>query len=875
MPWSGQSFSVTLELLKDTHELVVYRDFHEGSLRVNDRKRGDVTAEYAASRNRDRLGEVLTGGLSAGGFLRSFVISQEQASLLAKPGDLVERIQAVVTASPGDITTRSAMDLLQQSLQSVEAPDLAKGPVKVETAEKRLEERRRAQQQEIHELENLIQQDRRAVEEYEQKRRKTVELRARAQCVRKGILLGEARQLEERLQSSQTIAARLEQLEDDIRERDDVSDFPLETAGRFDTLYGSYREAEALAADAREQYNEAHREVQRLRDELNDRFEDLAEFETTVEADDLIADLRHWRDADKKLSRHTDELQKQRERLASDGIFANRLEQVREKTHDWPDDVEESYTSLLENREELDEERRSLAKKFRRYRWREKSQRAHPAVLIAGAVIVLTALGAGLQWKILDNLYSALLFSGVAVVLLFGLIIAELIDHVVGHMKYGRLLKSTEEQLAVLDRKLDEYIHSLGMEDHATFQSVLHDRHRTAGRGGIYFETKALYQQALEERNAADDRIRPHLESAGMIEPGEDLTLGDINGYLTRMDEFRHRLKQKREIEAKLSQYEETSRKAASRVEKIWSNLLEILKKAGIEADEDGEEWVDAFRVKVRRAQERARALEKKETLKVDLADKDSLIEVQKKLHRYQHLLEELRDVEAADGDADDLRREADEIARDLRDTERDVETEKLHLREVHETLPVRKKELETELNDIEKRLNGLRVQAEAVQLALSEIQSVENDVFGDASRQLNQRIGPILEELLPRWSSTVFDASLQLHASDRESGREVGHDELERVLSAGARDAIYIGARIALSEFLAGGLVDAPYVLDEPFAHLDDQRFEQGMDLLLRQVEQERQVILMTCHAERHQGWLRNLTGDRRAKVNVLEVNA
>ena len=66
--------------------------------------------------------------------------------------------------------------------------------------------------------------------------------------------------------------------------------------------------------------------------------------------------------------------------------------------------------------------------------------------------------------------------------------------------------------------------------------------------------------------------------------------------------------------------------------------------------------------------------------------------------------------------------------------------------------------------------------------------------------------------------------------------------------LSAGTSDIAYISLRIALAETLCKHKIP-PFVFDESFTRLDDERLRACLDLIARTFQNKGQAIIFTCH--------------------------
>ncbi|MFN3821913.1 MAG: ATP-binding protein, partial [bacterium] len=85
----------------------------------------------------------------------------------------------------------------------------------------------------------------------------------------------------------------------------------------------------------------------------------------------------------------------------------------------------------------------------------------------------------------------------------------------------------------------------------------------------------------------------------------------------------------------------------------------------------------------------------------------------------------------------------------------------------------------------------------------------------------------------------------------------------VKEYLSVGAKEEIYLAARLAIARFITRGVSEPiPILLDEPLSSADDQKFRSGMKFFLEELSRHHQVIILTCHEERHQ-WLRGQAPD------------
>lgn len=156
---------------------------------------------------------------------------------------------------------------------------------------------------------------------------------------------------------------------------------------------------------------------------------------------------------------------------------------------------------------------------------------------------------------------------------------------------------------------------------------------------------------------------------------------------------------------------------------------------------------------------------------------------------------------------------------------------------------------------DVEK-LQVYLERAERFQKAAAIATSVLSEVGENARKQwalwLNSAANGLLRELDVNWSDVVFAEDLSFRVRDAASGRWLDMLEASAHLSSGARDQVWFAARTGICRALSREEA-VPILLDDPFLTWDDPRFRKGMRLLGEHVGRDNQVILVTCHEDRH----------------------
>ncbi|MDK9699997.1 MAG: AAA family ATPase [bacterium] len=142
----------------------------------------------------------------------------------------------------------------------------------------------------------------------------------------------------------------------------------------------------------------------------------------------------------------------------------------------------------------------------------------------------------------------------------------------------------------------------------------------------------------------------------------------------------------------------------------------------------------------------------------------------------------------------------------------------------------------------------------DAAAIAITELTSISTKLHATWAIALNQSASLLGEAFGGSISRIDFAPDLSFSVI-LKNGRRLEENELS-ALSTGTREQLYLAVRFAIADYL-GGNEPLPILLDEPFAHCDDIRFVSGMELL-QKAARERQIILFTCHEQRHAVWQR-----------------
>ena len=185
-------------------------------------------------------------------------------------------------------------------------------------------------------------------------------------------------------------------------------------------------------------------------------------------------------------------------------------------------------------------------------------------------------------------------------------------------------------------------------------------------------------------------------------------------------------------------------------------------------------------------------------------------------------------------------------------------------------------RDVEEDLEISERLLGRATVFRDAVDLARESLGAAAASVYSDFRRGLNEASRAILSTWRTPYEALEFSDDLTLSALVR-GGRIATRAEIESGLSTGAREQLHLTARLAALRYLGTGAAGVPLLLDDPLVGADDERFVAVMRFLATEVLGERPVLVVSCHAWRHEKLLAALgeASARLARVSLAPFSS
>ncbi|MGC8863557.1 MAG: ATP-binding protein, partial [Armatimonadota bacterium] len=201
------------------------------------------------------------------------------------------------------------------------------------------------------------------------------------------------------------------------------------------------------------------------------------------------------------------------------------------------------------------------------------------------------------------------------------------------------------------------------------------------------------------------------------------------------------------------------------------------------------------------------------------------------------------------------------EVEHEREQVRRDLELALNRINELESEIGLTVAQYRREYPSLEEEVRSLRLQLARVtryHAALTKAAQILEQVAKGSRRRwaeaLNERASAILPNLNPRYDSLLFDDSLGFTIRHIPDGRVIQKNEIDAGLSSGAKDQIYLAVRLACCEELSAGVESIPIILDDALISFDDERFESGLRHIVETLPGRHQVIILTCHRNRHE---------------------
>ncbi len=159
------------------------------------------------------------------------------------------------------------------------------------------------------------------------------------------------------------------------------------------------------------------------------------------------------------------------------------------------------------------------------------------------------------------------------------------------------------------------------------------------------------------------------------------------------------------------------------------------------------------------------------------------------------------------------------------------------------------------QIENVARELSNARRSKLSLELARNTLKKLSGETYENWSQKLNTIAAELLGKLDLEFESLQFTNDLNLLLKRRGDADTIDSSKFKERMSVGTREQLHWLARVVISRFLSKQN-PLPIVLDEPFSESDDERFLRIMQFVVDVLTRDHQVIIFSCHRQRHQ-WL------------------
>ncbi|MGB9710150.1 MAG: ATP-binding protein [Thermodesulfovibrio sp.] len=210
-------------------------------------------------------------------------------------------------------------------------------------------------------------------------------------------------------------------------------------------------------------------------------------------------------------------------------------------------------------------------------------------------------------------------------------------------------------------------------------------------------------------------------------------------------------------------------------------------------------------------------------------------------------------DIEKYEQKKEELLRAKEDLKDKIHQLQRDYEKIIQYRKEIEE--------IDEKIETLAKRLETLERFKKALQKSFEVIENITKKHHAVWAEKLNISASELLSKITGKTVNISFNKDLSFNIKVPEIEYALSEKEIESKLSGGMVEQIYLTVRVILAQALSNN-IKIPLILDEPFAHSDDERFVKGMKYLIQDIAKSNQVIILSCHQNRL-NLLKELEGD------------
>lgn len=827
-PWGQPEEKPKLSLeVETTHHglLTIHRDFGSKSKSVQVVETGsrlDRTREFQQDRKTYRIGETLIG-LSRSTFEKTALLLQSDLQAFESDPDLVQAIESVVNSGELGTTAQAALESLKRA-ERQEDPT-RKTMVHLSTVLSRLSER----VQVLEDEETRLKQD---YEAYQQEI-KTLEhlqetldsLALTLDNVRSRLAQAEYQEAKRALEKHHVLMQERESLQQQLAELVGIEDFPIHLQAQIEDL-------ESQRQEIKRRMESLNSEIGQLSQEVDTQTRMLAMFPwpmDTMPWDRVNALIQKRTDCKVMYQSAKQTLEDEFERLAKQGIDISCLRRALGYVVLLPPDQSNLLGQLLlQSQESHRSELTQAAASVSRKKWLRSALLMAGLLLLASALVEMPMLGVRVA-------------LGIGMLLL-GIIFQWFLSQAVAQEK--SLRDALNHQLQAFQEHYP-WITKPGVLADLTWFYV--ERHQAFSVAEVLRGKLQLREQDLRDvlSELGDLLQRPMNETLDL-----DACLAASEPMIEQYQSFYMQFQQYQEaIRCWLSKQKDYER-AEETLKSLEQSMSSLFKQAGIEARSNWDAMLTQFKDGINRYLTHQQLNTKMLEFEQAIRSPQELQALQDQLSRY----DEFHELPCPD----DLASVAEERNR-FHSVEMEYNAVKDSMASANKIIVGKRDRFHREypvtvqnLNETRELLLRYQEFGDALVLAQNVLEEVSQKEYDQWSQRLNGRVASVLKSFRAPYQDIRFTQTLAFTLFDQQN-REYSQASEFPSLSCGTRDQIYLAIRLAITDYLAQDGGHLPLILDDPFVNFDDERFFYALETLVKAGTTGRQVLLFSCHGQRH----------------------
>ena len=874
-PWDNDSYEIELEIGINKKELLIKRDFEKDKVFIYDILTGkDISEDFYKGKREYPVGEFLLK-LPRDVFLKTALIRQHEIQSLKDSDSITKSIQKIVDTSSGDNTALDAIDVLNTALNKYQGYTLkGKGMVKneinnlnkriteIESKLKSLDERRLEVDSEITKIEKLS----------EKEQKINLDMKMMDYLGK----LSEIKELKNQLHQDKKNKEKLENYLKELESLKRLSNFPID---KNDLLLQMQGKLSSIEDDIKNEKTDMEK-VEKMKEECEKELKSYEEFKkfTENEKKEIEILLIKLKENLKKLEEKKEGIESEKEKIKDEGykledykLLKKIFDEVSDEDKDFIGDYNEYFWEKNSKINETISEIENLKDETYRIINLRRKRRKKGILLSFSGIIIFTS---GLLLPLGMSFLIPSLISGV-IGTIYGIALY-LTANAVESDKFVELknkLESFEEVKNKLisekdnaENKIESISRKYNFENYQDLVEKFKFYKRLDGRIDTLNKMNQDFEILKKEAEEIKSEILRYLKKIYTDLKVSDATLEFCEKFKNNLEKYFSLYLDKMNLGKKIKEKTERINAVVQEKETIEREIYKIFDESEIDEKENIDKGIEKYKEKseefnryIKLKNELIPPLENSMLNNQDINIKNAKIRVLEK--KVESIVKEFPDfrgfeVEKSTAEYNDEYRKNDMVLKKIQNEKLELsESVGIVMKEYREKFPKLLNEL-SDLRDILKKTKNFKT---SVELAVNVLERISKESHKNWASILNSSVNIILDKINKNYEDLKFDSDLSFTVRPKEQDRICSQKEVVYQLSAGAKDQIYLSIRLALGKYFSQSGWKLPFIMDDPFITSDDERFADGMKFIISELANEHQVILLTCHKNRHE-YLRNI---------------